>query len=108
MSAIEKVPFVPRSEGFKTGAPGPQYNVSIGYLRAFITVLVVAHHAALVRSAIAGESRYAATLVDGPWGGSSKLGHDRCYPADSRGWTRDLEKLIVTSHTRSSPPRRLS
>jgi hypothetical protein len=28
-------------------APDSQYNVSIGYLRAFITVLVVAHHAAL-------------------------------------------------------------
>jgi peptidoglycan/LPS O-acetylase OafA/YrhL len=28
-------------------ASSPQYNVSIGYLRAFITVLVVAHHAAL-------------------------------------------------------------
>jgi hypothetical protein len=28
-------------------APSPQYNVSIGYLRAFITVLVVAHHAVL-------------------------------------------------------------
>jgi peptidoglycan/LPS O-acetylase OafA/YrhL len=28
-------------------APNEQYNVSIGYLRAFITLLVVAHHAAL-------------------------------------------------------------
>jgi hypothetical protein len=28
-------------------APSPQYNVSVGYLRAFITVLVVAHHAVL-------------------------------------------------------------
>ncbi len=28
-------------------APDQQYSVSIGYLRAFITVLVVAHHAAL-------------------------------------------------------------
>jgi hypothetical protein len=28
-------------------APGAEYNVSIGYLRAFITVLVVAHHAAI-------------------------------------------------------------
>jgi peptidoglycan/LPS O-acetylase OafA/YrhL len=28
-------------------APGAQYNVAIGYLRAFVTVLVVAHHAAL-------------------------------------------------------------
>jgi peptidoglycan/LPS O-acetylase OafA/YrhL len=28
-------------------APHAEYNVSIGYLRAFVTVLVVAHHAAL-------------------------------------------------------------
>src|SRR5215467_8975732 len=28
-------------------APNTEYNVSVGYLRAFITVLVVAHHAAL-------------------------------------------------------------
>ncbi|HTC94739.1 MAG TPA: acyltransferase [Terriglobales bacterium] len=28
-------------------APGAEYNISMGYLRAFVTVLVVAHHAAL-------------------------------------------------------------
>src|ERR1051326_1286817 len=30
-----------------TSAPNAEYNVSIGYLRAFITMLVVAHHAAI-------------------------------------------------------------
>ena len=30
-----------------TAVTAPSYNFSIGYLRAFITLLVVAHHAAL-------------------------------------------------------------
>jgi hypothetical protein len=34
-------------------ATSPRYNVSIGYLRAFITLLVVAHHAALAYHPIA-------------------------------------------------------
>src|SRR5579884_573382 len=29
------------------GRPGPTYNNAVGYLRAFLVVLVVAHHAAL-------------------------------------------------------------
>ena len=50
MSATEKIPFAPEVRPAKptlTTAPEGLYNVSIGYLRAFITVLVVAHHAAL-------------------------------------------------------------
>jgi hypothetical protein len=50
MSAVEKVSLIPEMQSAgPTLAPAPdsQYNVSIGYLRAFITVLVVAHHAAL-------------------------------------------------------------
>ena len=50
MSAIEKLSLPHQVEVLRTvstSAPDPQYNVSIGYLRAFITVLVVAHHAAL-------------------------------------------------------------
>jgi peptidoglycan/LPS O-acetylase OafA/YrhL len=50
MSAVGKVslpPDVQVSRLGPTSAPDPQYNVAIGYLRAFITVLVVAHHAAL-------------------------------------------------------------
>ena len=35
------------------GVSSPDYNVSIGYLRAFITVLVVAHHAALAYATFA-------------------------------------------------------
>ncbi len=42
---------VPEPSSSKPTGPGlvttPNYNVSIGYLRAFITLLVVAHHAAL-------------------------------------------------------------
>ena len=50
MSAIEKVPLIPQTQMARPTlavAPATQYNVAIGYLRAFITVLVVAHHAAL-------------------------------------------------------------
>src|ERR1700687_457250 len=43
VTSIEPQVFAPAL----VNAPGPQYNVSIGYLRAFITVLVVAHHAVL-------------------------------------------------------------
>ncbi len=31
----------------EVASPGSVYNVSVGYLRAFITLLVVTHHAAL-------------------------------------------------------------
>src|SRR5262249_54431569 len=50
MSVTERVPLMRQMQtGKPTLAPAPssQYNVSIGYLRAFITVLVVAHHAVL-------------------------------------------------------------
>jgi hypothetical protein len=36
-----------KEESFGRPLAAPSYNVSIGYLRAFITLLVVAHHAAL-------------------------------------------------------------
>lgn len=41
--SVSEVKTMPRT----ISAPKAGYNVSIGYLRAFITVLVVAHHAAL-------------------------------------------------------------
>lgn len=50
MSSIETVPLGRETQMARPtllAAPDQQYNVSIGYLRAFITVLVVAHHAAL-------------------------------------------------------------
>jgi len=47
MSAVEKVSYASDLESLAPTPVGVQYNVAIGYLRAFITVLVVAHHAAL-------------------------------------------------------------
>jgi hypothetical protein len=63
-------------------APSTEYNVAIGYLRAFITVLVVAHHAALayamfspsVPSSLIAQPRWwqAFPIVDAQkWGGAS-------------------------------------
>jgi hypothetical protein len=49
---VTQMPFAPSLEepaalrGQSNASP-IQYNVPVGYLRAFITVLVVAHHAAL-------------------------------------------------------------
>jgi peptidoglycan/LPS O-acetylase OafA/YrhL len=46
--SVTQTPFAPSfKEHAAVPAPSPQYNVAIGYLRAFVTVLVVAHHAAL-------------------------------------------------------------
>ncbi len=67
MNATERVLFAPppRTSGpILTNAPSAQYNVAIGYLRAFITVLVVAHHAALAYHPFAPPSP--ATLVAQP------------------------------------------
>ena len=50
MSSIQQIPLqreIQVARPTLAAAPDSQYNVSIGYLRAFITVLVVAHHAAL-------------------------------------------------------------
>jgi len=49
MSLTQTVPSVSGVKPMtrEINAPKAEYNVSIGYLRAFITVLVVAHHAAL-------------------------------------------------------------
>jgi peptidoglycan/LPS O-acetylase OafA/YrhL len=49
MSLAQTVPSVSevRTMPCTVAAPNAEYNVSIGYLRAFLTVLVVAHHAAL-------------------------------------------------------------
>ena len=65
-------------------APGREYNISIGYLRAFITVLVVAHHAALaymtfsppVAQSLAAGPRWwqAFPIVDSQkWGGAATI-----------------------------------
>ena len=48
MNASQTVVLATRSQASEPVAvnrPNPQYNVAIGYLRAFITVLVVAHQA---------------------------------------------------------------
>lgn len=49
MSLTQTVPFIKEVKPMtrEISAPKADYNVSIGYLRAFITVLVVLHHAAL-------------------------------------------------------------
>jgi len=49
MSLTQTVPGLPEIKTASAGmvAPQGQYNVSIGYLRAFITLLVLAHHAML-------------------------------------------------------------
>lgn len=49
MSLTQTMPCVPQMKPTPSemNAPKGEYNISIGYLRAFITVLVVAHHAAL-------------------------------------------------------------
>ena len=50
MSVMEKASFATEMQPPRptlAAAPDTHYNVSIGYLRTFITVLVVAHHAAL-------------------------------------------------------------
>jgi hypothetical protein len=50
--SVTRTPFAPSLDE-NTAPPEPgnasriQYNVAIGYLRAFATVLVLAHHAAL-------------------------------------------------------------
>ena len=45
----------------------PAYNVSIGYLRAFITLLVVAHHAALAYHPYAPEPPGSLTTIPRLW-----------------------------------------
>lgn len=45
----------------------PAYNVSIGYLRAFLTLLVVAHHAALAYHPYAPEPPHTLTAVPRLW-----------------------------------------
>jgi hypothetical protein len=50
MSAMERLSFAPETKVSVQGVasmPGAQYNVSVGYLRAFVTVLVLAHHSVL-------------------------------------------------------------
>jgi hypothetical protein len=50
MSAMERLSFAPEPKVSVQGVasmPGAQYNVSVGYLRAFVTVLVLAHHSVL-------------------------------------------------------------
>jgi peptidoglycan/LPS O-acetylase OafA/YrhL len=55
MSLTQTIPSVAeaRTRPHVVSASAPDYNISIGYLRAFITVLVVAHHAALAYATFA-------------------------------------------------------
>ena len=55
MSLAQTVPSVSQLKAVPRtiSAPNADYNVSIGYLRAFVTVLVVAHHAALAYATFA-------------------------------------------------------
>jgi len=55
MSLTQTVPSVSevKTRSHVVSASAPDYNISIGYLRAFITVLVVAHHAALAYATFA-------------------------------------------------------
>lgn len=68
MSAVQEAPavsaFQQQQPGMKTGLVPVHYNVSIGYLRAFVTVLVLAHHAVLGYVAFAPPPP--ASLVDQP------------------------------------------
>ena len=45
----------------------PTYNVSVGYLRAFITLLVVAHHAALAYHPYGPDAPRTLTAVPRMW-----------------------------------------
>jgi peptidoglycan/LPS O-acetylase OafA/YrhL len=86
MSSTQTVPSVSEVEITPRiiRAPGAGYNVSIGYLRAFLTVLVVAHHAAIaytsftpqVAPSLAAQPRWwqAFPIVDAQkWVGASTL-----------------------------------
>ena len=54
MSLTQTIPSVEaKTRPHMVSAPEAAYNISIGYLRAFITVLVVAHHAALAYATFA-------------------------------------------------------
>jgi peptidoglycan/LPS O-acetylase OafA/YrhL len=55
MSLTQTIPSVAeeKTRPHVVSACAPNYNISIGYLRAFITVLVVAHHAALAYATFA-------------------------------------------------------
>jgi len=55
MSLTQTIPSVAevQTRPHVVGMLEPDYNISIGYLRAFITVLVVAHHAALAYATFA-------------------------------------------------------
>ena len=55
MSLTQTIPSVAEAKTRQhvVSASAPDYNLSIGYLRAFITVLVVAHHAALAYATFA-------------------------------------------------------
>lgn len=55
MSLTQTIPSVAeeKTRPHVVSACAPDYNISIGYLRAFITVLVVAHHAALAYATFA-------------------------------------------------------
>lgn len=86
MSLMQAVPSLSETRTITPtiSAPKEEYNISIGYLRAFITVLVVLHHAALayvpfsppVASSLAAPPRWwpAFPIVDSQkWGGASTI-----------------------------------
>ena len=86
MSLTQTVPYI---SDVKTApriinAPKGEYNVSIGYLRAFVTLLVVAHHSAIayatfappVAPSLAAQPRWwqAFPIVDPQkWAGASAI-----------------------------------
>ena len=57
----------PKKESAGASVPASTYNVSIGYLRAFITLLVVAHHAALAYHPFAPEPPRSLVAVPRLW-----------------------------------------
>ena len=61
------VPAPARSQSGPSLLAAPTYNVSIGYLRAFITLLVVAHHAVLAYNPFAPEPPRSLVVIPRLW-----------------------------------------
>jgi hypothetical protein len=73
--------FAPTGEGTHSeiSAPKAQYNVAIGYLRAFVTVLVLAHHAVIAYHPFAPMHAQSMTAVPRWW---------QAFPVvDSQRWS---------------------
>ena len=69
MSAMQTVPSASEVKIFPhpVSKPNAEYNVSIGYLRAFLTVLVVAHHASLAYATFAPPAAGSLTSLPRWW-----------------------------------------